>query len=123
MNIKLKEIYEAINNLNKHNDFVEYVNKNHKTIYKTVKNVLDCHLIDGYIRKEDYAEPIDIIKDNIIGNLHNSIERLSTLIQLKTPENLMIETYAYFNDSLKDYCEYRKALAEDIGHREEMDCL
>jgi hypothetical protein len=110
MNIVLKEINETINSLNKHNDFVEYINKNHKTIRKIVKNVLDCYLIDGYIRKGDDAEPIDIIKDNIVQKLDNSTERLSTLIQLKTPENLMIETYAYFTDSLKEYCEYSKNL-------------
>jgi hypothetical protein len=109
MNIKLGEIYKTINNLNKHNDFVEYIKENHKTIRKIVKNVCDCYLIDGYIRNGDDAEPIDIIKDKIVGKLQSSSERLSTLIELKTPEDLMIETYAYFTDSLKDYCEYRKA--------------
>jgi hypothetical protein len=106
MNIKLKEIYKTINNLNKHNDFVEYVKENHKTIRKIVKNVCDCYLIDGYIRNGDDAECIDIVKDEIVKKLHSSSERLSTLIQLKTPENLMTETYEYFIDSLKNYCEY-----------------
>lgn len=107
MNIALSKIYETIKNTNKHDDFVEYVNKNHKKISKTVENIVECYLIDGYDRNKDCAEPLDIIKDKIVGNLSKSTERLSTLIQLKTPENIMIETYSFFVDSLKDYCDYK----------------